>query len=84
MERYRDGQARRQDVKFLGDGIYELRYRGTEQFRLLFMFWDPHLVALTAFQKKQAKTPKSDLDRARARAKRWLLTFGAKPDEEVS
>src|SRR5437868_5208330 len=37
MQRYRDGQARRQDVDHLGDGIYELRCRyGSEQFRLLF------------------------------------------------
>ena len=42
----------------MGDGIFELRYRyGTDRFRLLFIHWGPHLVALTAFQKKQAKTP---------------------------
>ena len=80
MERYRDGQTRRKDVESLGDGLYGLRYRhGSEQFRLLFMLWGPHLVALTAFQKKQAKTPKSDLDKARVRAKRWLQAFGARP-----
>ena len=85
MQRYRDGQARRQDVDHLGDGIYELRYRhGSDQFRVLFMFWGPHLVALTAFQKKQAKTAKIDHDRARSRAKRWRQVFGTEPAPTVS
>ena len=85
MQRYRDGQSRRQDVDSMGDGVFELRYRhGTERFRLLFMFWGPHLVALAAFQKKQPKTPKPDLDRARARARRWREAFGAEPPEGVS
>ncbi len=80
MQRYRDGQSRRQDVDSIGEGIFELRYRrGTERFRLLFMFWGRHLVALTAFQKKQPKTPKPDLDRARVRARRWREVFGAEP-----
>jgi phage-related protein len=82
MQRYRDGQNRRQDVDSMGEGIFELRYRcGTERFRLLFMFWGRHLVALTAFQKKQPKTPKPDLDRARVRAKRWREVFGAEPPQ---
>lgn len=85
MQRYRDGQARRQDVDSIGDGIFELRYRrGAEQFRLLFMLWGPHLVALTAFQKKQPKTPKQDLDRARVRARRWRKVFGTEPCEGSS
>ena len=80
MQRYRDGLARRQDVDHLGDGIYELRYRhGNDQFRMLFIFWGPHLVALTAFQKKQAKTPKVDHDRAQGRAKRWREAYGTEP-----
>lgn len=85
MQRYRDGQARRHDVDSMGDGIFELRYRhGTERFRLLFMFWGPHLVALTVFQKKQAKTSKIDLDRARGRAKHWRRAFGTEPAETTS
>jgi phage-related protein len=85
MQRYRDGQTRREDVDALGDGIFELRCRyGTERFRLLFMHWGPHLVALTAFQKKQAKTPKPDLDKARIRARRWCQVFGATPTGSVS
>ena len=85
MERYRDGQTRRQDVDSCGDGIYELRHRrGREQFRVLFMFWGPHLVALTALQKKATKLPKTDLGRARARAKHWRKTFGAKPSDTAS
>lgn len=80
MQRYRDGETRRQDVDALGDGIFELRYRvGTERYRLLFMLWGPHCVALTAFQKKQQKTPKQDLDRARARARHWREVFGSEP-----
>jgi phage-related protein len=43
------------------------------------MFWGPHLVALTVFQKKQAKTPKLDHDRARSRAKHWRKVFGTHP-----
>ena len=64
----------------MGEGIFELRYRrGTERFRLLFIFWGRHLVALTAFQKKQQKTPKPDLDKARIRARRWRQVFGMEP-----
>jgi phage-related protein len=85
MQRYRDGEARRRDVDHLGDGIYELRYRhGSKQFRVLFMFWGPRLVALTAFQKKQVKTPKIDHDRARSRAKRWRQVFGSEPAPSAS
>ena len=85
MQRYRDGQTRGRDVDSLGDGIFELRYRhSSDRFRLLFMLWGPHLVALTAFQKKQAKTPKIDLDRARARAKQWRQAFGSEPDTTTS
>ena len=85
MQRYRDGQARRQDVDHLGDGIYELRYRhGSDQFRVLFMFWGPRLIVLTAFQKKQAKTPKIDHDRARTRAKHWRQAFGTDPPPTAS
>ena len=82
MQRYRDEQVRRGDVDSLGDGIFELRCRfGSERFRLLFIHWGPHLVALTAFQKKQPKTPKLDLDRARSRAKQWRRVFGTTPSE---
>lgn len=80
MQRYRDGQARAKDVDHLGDGIFELRHRVKNvRFRLLFIRWGPHLVALTAFQKDQPKTPKPDLDRARDRARRWVEVFGAEP-----
>ena len=81
MKRYRDGETRRRDVDAMGDGIFELRYRLKRvRFRLLFTQWGPHLVALTAFQKDQPKTPKTDLDRARVRAKRWRQVFGDEPD----
>lgn len=82
MQRYRDGETRRKDVDCLGDGIYELRHRvGNLRFRLLFVHWGPHLVALTAFKKDQAKTPPPDLANARGRAKRWVEVFGAKPPD---
>jgi phage-related protein len=82
MQRYRDRQTRAKDVDSLGDGIFELRHRVKHvRFRLLFMHWGPHLVALTAFQKDQRKTPKPDLDRAKVRAKRWVQVFGDKPPD---
>jgi phage-related protein len=85
MQRYRDGETRRHDVDSIGEGIFELRYRHhTERFRLLFMLWGPYLVVLTAFQKKQTKTPKPDLDRARTRAKHWREVFGTRPADEAS
>jgi phage-related protein len=82
MQRYRDGETRAKDVDCLGGGIFELRHRVRSlRFRLLFMQWGPHLVALTAFRKDQPKTPKPDLDKARDRAKRWFEVFGDKPSD---
>jgi phage-related protein len=82
MQRYRDGETRAKDVDALGDGIFELRHRVKNvRFRLLFMHWGRHLVALTAFQKDQPKTPKPDLDNAKRRAKRWVAVFGDKPPD---
>lgn len=82
MQRYRDGESRAKDVDALGDGIFELRHRVKNvRFRLLFMHWGPHLVALAAFPKDQPKTPKLDLDKAKRRARRWVEVFGDKPPD---
>jgi phage-related protein len=82
MKRFKAGETRRKDVESLGDGILELRDRvGNNRFRLLFMSWGRHWVALTAFHKKDAKTPKTDLDKARERARCWRETFGQKPND---
>jgi phage-related protein len=82
IERYLEGQSRYKDVDNLGDGIFELRHRHlNNHYRVLFMLWGPHCVALTAFYKNQQKTPKSDLDRARSRADRWRELFGKEPTQ---
>jgi len=70
-------------VDSLGDGILELRHRDqTVRLRVLFMSWGQYCVGLTAFCKKEPKTPKTDLDRARDRAKRWRAANGAEPPGE--
>ncbi|WP_419197611.1 type II toxin-antitoxin system RelE/ParE family toxin [Microbispora hainanensis] len=80
VDRYLKGESRFKDVDSLGDGIFELRHRHlNNHYRVLFMLWGPHCVALTAFYKNQAKTPKADLDRAKARAARWREVFGKEP-----
>ena len=82
IERYRCGQSRRREVDVLGGGILEIRHREqTVRFRVLFMNWGRYCVGLTAFCKKEQKTPPVDLERARTRAKRWREAFGPEPDE---
>jgi phage-related protein len=80
IDRYLNGDSRFKDVDSLGEGILELRHRHlNNHYRVLFMLWGPHCVALTAFYKNQRATPKTDLDRAKARAKRWREVFGSEP-----
>jgi phage-related protein len=82
IQRYLADQSRPGDVDSLGHGILELRHRSENvQYRVLFMRWGRHCVALTAFCKKQRTTPKVDLDRAKARAQRWREVFGAEPND---
>lgn len=53
-------------VKFIRDGLYELRteYNG-DIFRVFFIFDDGKIVVLfNGFQKKTQKTPKSEIDKA--------------------
>jgi phage-related protein len=81
IDRYRRGESRRREVDSLGDGILEIRHREqTVRFRILFMNWGPCSVGLTAFCKKEPKTPAADLDRAKTRAKRWKEVNGKEPD----
>ena len=53
-------------VKYIRDGIYELRtlYNG-KIFRVFFIFDDGNIVVLfNGFKKKTQKTPKSEIDKA--------------------
>ncbi len=80
--RYRRGETRPGDVKPVSDGILEIRHRvDTVRFRVLFIPWGRCCVGLTAFCKKEPRTPKPDLDTARQRAKRWRRLNGNEPEE---
>jgi phage-related protein len=82
IDRYRHGESRRGDVDSLGDGILEIRHREqTVRFRVLFTKWGRHYVGLTAFCKKEPKTPKIDLERAQARARRWRELHDKEADD---
>lgn len=82
IARYRRGETRTGDVKPVADGILELRHRsGTLQFRVLFIHWGRCCVGLTAFCKKEQKTPRPDLDRAKQRAARWRAIHGETSEE---
>lgn len=70
MQRFRMGTTRFKDVDDLGNGIKELRVRvGNNPYRILFCVIGSTPVALTVFYKNQVRTPKTDLDRAKARSK---------------
>lgn len=81
MRRYLAGELRGgNDIKPIRDGIYELRWRqSNNHYRVLFFRWGPHPVALTAFYKNQQQTPPSDIERAIARRKAWRQAFGDDP-----
>jgi phage-related protein len=53
----------------MGEGLQELRVslESRREARVLFVVQDEQLIALHAFVKKSAKTPKADLDLARQR-----------------
>lgn len=55
----------------LGDGLYEIRSNisGKRIARVIFVLHVGRMVLLHGFVKKSQKTPKSDLDLARQRAK---------------
>lgn len=80
MDQYVAGQLAAHNLKLIRDDIYELRWRqGNNHFRVLFFRWGPHPVALTAFQKKQQKTPKTRIITAFERQKIWIKAFGEAP-----
>lgn len=80
MEQYVAGQLATHNLKPIRDDILELRWRqGSNHFRVLFFRWGPHPVALTAFQKKQQKTPKTRIATALERQKMWKRAFGEAP-----
>lgn len=80
MDQYVAGQLATHNLKPIRDDIYELRWRqGNNHFRVLFFRWGPHPVALTAFQKKQQKTPKTRIITAFERQKIWIKAFGEAP-----
>lgn len=49
--------------KALGSGLYELRIRGKEEFRILYTFTSQRTIYLLhAFKKQTEKTPQKELD----------------------
>ncbi len=56
-------------AKYLGQGVYELRFRGPDgHFRILYFFFSGHCVVLTnAFKKQTDRTPKREMELALAR-----------------
>jgi len=54
----------------IGRGVKEIRVRYRGQFRLIYIAtFEEGIYAISAFQKKQQKTPKKELDLARTRYK---------------
>ncbi|OGW83820.1 MAG: hypothetical protein A3C47_01120 [Omnitrophica bacterium RIFCSPHIGHO2_02_FULL_51_18] len=66
-------------AKTLGNGIYELRFRGSDgHFRVLYFFFNSdHAVLTNAFKKKANRTPKQEIDLAVSRMNGFL----ASPDQ---
>ena len=61
-------------VRFLGDGLLELRCRlSAGQARVIFLIDRDRMVLLHAFMKKSRKTPKKELQLAQQRAARWHM-----------
>ena len=77
MDKCLDGTEPQGSVKHIGDGIYELKFRQTNNpYRLLFIKWGRFLVGLTVFHKKDQKTSKT---LAISRQKRWIGQYGKTP-----
>lgn len=53
-------------IKFLRDGLYELRMEyGSNTYRVFFIFDDGQIVVLlSGYQKKTQKTPQAEIDKA--------------------
>lgn len=50
--------------KSVGDGVFELRVRGEQEVRILYVFHNKKAVLLHGFVKKGMKIPKKELDLA--------------------
>lgn len=72
--------ARRPQVDYLGDDIYELRVPVDQhQHRLLYFFYGRTVIVVTSgFSKTKRKVPLAEMDRARARRADWMTRFGGK------
>ena len=57
----------------IGSGVNEIRVRYRGQFRLIYIAtFEEGIYAISAFRKKQQKTPKQELDLARTRYKQLV------------
>lgn len=61
-----DDKVPRHYIKYLLDGIYELRITcGNNEFRIMFIYdGDKIVVLFNCFRKKTQKTPKNEIDKA--------------------
>lgn len=60
--------------KALGSGLYELRIRGKEELRILYVFTPQRTIYLLhAFKKQKQETPQKELDLALQRMERLTL-----------
>ena len=72
MNKFLTGSYSPRDVDNLGDGILEIRVKlGSNPYRVIFCCDGRRCVVLTAFHKKDQRTPKKDLDRAKVRRRTW-------------
>jgi len=67
-------QLRQPHTDKIGDGIFELRFKGEEgQIRLLFFFfYEKKIILLHGFVKKTQKTPRIEIKIAKQRKKEFL------------
>src|SRR3989338_5655690 len=72
--------ARRPQVEYLGDDIYELRVIIEQHQHLLFYFFHGRsiIVVTSAFLKNEGRVSRVELDRARDYRADWLKRFGGK------
>ena len=70
--------ARRPQVDYLGDDIYELRVSAEQhRHRLLYFFHGRSIIVVTSgFLKKTDAVPRPEIDRARKCRADWLERFG--------
>ena len=54
-------------VKFLENGIWELRVRGRQEVRILFAFVQERVVCLHGYIKKSQRMPRAELETAKQR-----------------